>query len=465
MTASTTPNAVRNALTGVLAAVLVAGCASAIAAPRTDKDKTAKAAQVLLAKGKADQAIPLLEGVVAANPGDAALRAMLGHAYLKAGRFDSAVSALGDAMTLGDNSARTALALALANAATGRQRAAVGLLDDWRDSIPAGDLGLALALSGDTARGAAILADALRGGENTAKLRQNLAYAYALDGRWREARLMVATDLPADQVDARLTQWAAAGAPENAPQRVAALLGVQLRSDPGMPTALALSASPAVEQLAVETAAVQPVAEVAQPEAELAPVGSQAAPAMALANYTPPAPVAVAEPVPEPVAVPIPAEPAVVAAFAEAAPAEAASGVQFYSSPVVQPLPLAALAAFVPPARGTSAGRVRSAALTYKTGGSHLVQLGSFASPQGARRAWGIFTGRNPGLRNFRMTITPAVVRGKNFWRVAAAGFDGGAAQGMCASVKRRGGVCFAYSATRAPVPARKSGSPLLARR
>ncbi len=86
--------------------------------------------------------------------------------------------------------------------------------------------------------------------------------------------------------------------------------------------------------------------------------------------------------------------------------------------------------------------------------GSHLVQLGSFASAQGARRGWGVLTARNPELRNYRMVITPAVVNGRNFWRVAAAGFNAGGANGLCSSVKGRGGVCFAYAATRAPAGA-----------
>jgi hypothetical protein len=53
------------------------------------------------------------------------------------------------------------------------------------------------------------------------------------------------------------------------------------------------------------------------------------------------------------------------------------------------------------------------------------------------------------------MTITPAVVNGKNFWRVAAAGFNARSALGMCSSVKARGGACFAYTSlpSRATVP------------
>jgi hypothetical protein len=66
----------------------------------------------------------------------------------------------------------------------------------------------------------------------------------------------------------------------------------------------------------------------------------------------------------------------------------------------------------------------------------------------------GIFTTRNPELRNFRMTITPAVVNGRNFWRVAATGLDGSGARHLCSDVKNRGGACFAYAATHAPAGA-----------
>jgi hypothetical protein len=96
--------------------------------------------------------------------------------------------------------------------------------------------------------------------------------------------------------------------------------------------------------------------------------------------------------------------------------------------------------------------------------GSHAVQLGSFSSPQGARRAWGIFATRNPELRKFKMVVTPAKVRGHNFWRVAAAGFDGRSAQGMCGAVKARGGVCFAYTTIRAVPGVRPAGAPAMAR-
>jgi hypothetical protein len=87
-------------------------------------------------------------------------------------------------------------------------------------------------------------------------------------------------------------------------------------------------------------------------------------------------------------------------------------------------------------------------------GASHAIQLGSFSSEQGARRAWGYYAKRNPELRNFKMAITPATVHGKKFWRVAATGLDGNGAGGLCSKVKNRGGVCFAYSTIGRPANA-----------
>jgi Flp pilus assembly protein TadD len=124
-----------------------------------------------------DKIVVRAERALARSPQNATLRSSLGIAYLQTGRFASATQVLDDAMRLGDNSPRTALSLALAKIGAGRGREAVAILDDWRDGIPASDLGLALALAGESSRGVAILTDALRAGDNTTKLRQNLAYA------------------------------------------------------------------------------------------------------------------------------------------------------------------------------------------------------------------------------------------------------------------------------------------------
>lgn len=432
---------------GAIAALAIAGAGmSQSATARPSPDKTAQAAQTALAKGQVDKAIALSEALVAGAPREPAYRALLGHAYLKAGRFESAVSSFNDAMKLGDNSSRTALGLALSNIAAGKPRDAVAILDDWRDAIPAADLGLALALSGETSRGVAILADTLRGGDASAKVRQNLAYAYALDGRWRDARIMAAMDVPADQLDARLGAWAERAKPEDARLRIAGLINAPLRGDPGQPTALALADNPPAEQLAAEQSGV--VLATKAPAAAAAPAAATELPPAApevvasLAQYAP-----VSAPAPAPVAAPA-AERSFAAAFA--------------AVPTVRPAMAYKVPAKAAPQRQPP--RVRSVALVPASTGNHAVQLGSFSSPQGARRAWGFYATKNPELRRFKMVITPAKVRGRNFWRVAAAGFDGRSAAGMCGTVKARGGVCFAYAALRPAPLGRPATAPVLAK-
>lgn len=455
MIAKSTPSHLRTfgvplGLAGALAVALAASTGfseSVVAKP--SPDRTAAEAQSALKSGKVERAIALAEEVVAANPREPSYRTLLGQAYMKAGRFQSAATTFDDAMKLGDNSARTALALALARTAEGRDREAVAILDDWRDAIPAADLGLALALAGETGRGVAILSDAVRAGDTTPKVRQNLAYAYALDGRWREARVMAEQDVPADQLDARISDWASRAKPEDHQLRVAGLLSVPVRSDPGQPRALALGDNPATEQLAVERAATEIVPAVGAkgelPPAEETPVS--------LAQYRP------------------------LDAPAEAAPApqgfDSAFAGNDSAGSVVQPLPANSAPAVEARPKAPAASqpralashkpglRPRQARVAYATGGSHLVQLGSFSTAQGARRAWGIYAAKNPELKKFNMTITKATVRGKLYWRVAAGGLNGKGASGLCSTVKARGGACFAYAAVRgvpgatAPVYAR----------
>lgn len=445
-------------LAGVMAVAILAGtgfsASSVVAKPAPDR--VAADVQKAISRGDTAKAITMAEGLVAANPREARYRALLGQAYLRAGRFESAAQALDDAMKLGDNSSRTALSLALAHIGSGNNRQAVAILDDWRDAIPAADLGLAYALAGETNRGVAILSDRLRGGENTPKLRQNLAYAYALDGRWREARLMAAQDVPADQLDGRISNWATQTRPEDGRLRVAGMIGVPLRKDSGMPAQLALNASEDQQQLAAETAAQREPAPAVASTAELPPVDANPA---ELAQYQP-----VSAPVATPAAAPAPARPATDGSFAAsfgdapvAAPARASlpdpvparAAAPKAKAPVQAAQAAPASAAHRPGLRPR-----REPAPVAGKGSSHAVQLGSFSSEQGARRAWGYYAKRNPELRNFKMTITPATVRGKKFWRVAATGLDGRGAGGLCSKVKSRGGVCFAYSTINRPANA-----------
>jgi Flp pilus assembly protein TadD len=419
-----------------LASIALAGCATQ-AAPRADL--SAGKAQAALAQGRADQAVSHAEAAVLAEPRNLAYRSTLGAAYMEAGRFQSAATSFQDALTLGDTSPRTALSLALAQVAAGDHRGAEVVLDEWRDRIDPADLGLALALAGKPERGVHVLGNLLRSGTSTPKVRQNLAYAYALQGDWRAARIMAAEDVPADQLDQRLGEWAVLAQPDHNHARVAALLGVPVVGDNGQPAALALHNNPGTEALAVEAATADPVSETAwapsQGElpaiaaAPVEPVVASAAPTASTATDF-------------------------VNAFAAPAPTGAtpaamtADAVRFATAPVVEATP----ARTVEPRRSVRSEPAPTTAAKPVGAGTHLVQLGSFSSEASAKRAWGIYAKRYPQLSQHDMVITKAVVRGKTYFRVSANGFGRDSSRSMCASVKRDGNGCIAWAAN-SPLP------------
>lgn len=417
------------AVTTAMAGALLSGCTTQAAAPASVSASRAEAA---LAAGKHQQAIAHAEAAVLAEPRNAEYRAMLGAAYLDAGRFTSAATSFDDAMKLGDNSPRTALSLALALTGEGKTTDAAALLNDWEDEIATADVGLALALAGQPERGIHLMSYAIRAGDNTPKMRQNLAYAYALAGQWRQARLMAEQDVPADQVSDRIAEWAETAAPELSQARLARLLDVPAGArDAGQPIQLALANTPSLEQLASEASAS------ASPEAELPPVAA-AAPAGELP------PLASVDPSSE---APAP-QPASTFQSAFAAPAAVAPAAVTQDS-----------ARFVQPALQRAAP-----AVAQRAEGTHLVQLGSFASEQGARRAWGIYAKRYPELSGRQMVISEAVVKGKRYWRVSAAGFGRSTANAMCGQVRSGGEGCFAYAEGR-PLPGAVASGVQMARR
>ena len=410
--------AMRNAVTGVLSVVLLAGCTMGEkAAP---SNVSAAEAKAMLAEGRTNAAIDAAEAAVLGAPRDAGYRAGLGNAYLRAGRFEAAATTYEDARRLGDQSARTALSLALARIGGGKADDALEVLAAERAEIAPADLGLAVALAGDPRGGISILSDALRNGQNTAKVRQNLAYSYALAGMWREARLMAAEDVPADQLGNRMAQWASTARPEMVRHRVAALLDAPVIADPGQPQRLALANYPDAAQFASAPVEAEPASLAAAD-----PVGVEAAPMAPLSGSrakAPSAPVAIA-----------------------AAPESPRS--RYVSKPIVQAIaPRSVSAPAVAVARDASPRAVSKA-----DDGTHLVQLGSFSSRARAEKAWNIYLARNPELKGFERLITPANVRGKTYYRVQAAGFDRSGAKAMCGTMARSGEGCLALADRRGP--------------
>ncbi|MFC0204244.1 tetratricopeptide repeat protein [Novosphingobium soli] len=404
----------RFTLCSAMVAALLAGCTGQTPLAGAGNAPTAGAQPGDDVGAAADEAVVRAEGRVAKTPRAAAARSALAQAYLAAGRFGAAATTFEDAVALGDRSPRTGLGLALSYVGAERNAEALDVLGRWRRALPASDYGLAVALAGRPAEAVAVLSDAVRAGENTPKLRQNLAYAYALDGRWAEARVIASQDVPPDQLDARMGEWAARARPGLGQARVASLIGAPLRADPGQPVALALAGFDHAPRTAL-----------AAPVAELPAAGAGA-----------PAPGEEPEPAPQPAAVP-PVRSAIERAFAEgiaahAAPRREQAGEQ----------------------AGEQTGQQKERQAGQQTGerGAHLVQLESFTTREGAQRAWGIYQRRNPALRGHALRITEAEVHGRRYFRVAAEGFARGAAESMCSRVRQSGGDCFAYQSGR-PAP------------
>jgi len=432
-------------VTSALVGGLLSGCA--VLGP--NHAKLAGHAQTALGKGSTVQAIALAEQAVLADPRNAAYRALLGTTYLRAGRFEAARQAYDEAMQLGEDSGKTALSLALADIALGRTAEAADTLNTYRDTIPASDYGLAMAMAGQTPTGIAALTDALRSGENTPKVRQNLAYAYALDGSWREAKLMAQQDVPADKLAARLQSWAIMGQPEDGRRRVASLIGAPLRADSGQPTSLALALFPEPSKLAEEAAA-----KASQQSADLAAAkasdrdGSALAKAAVAALPAAPRAAAPAAPLPslaDASSVPAKAQLAAIDLPPSNTAAPAAGAFGPVSMPKAQPVPAAA-------------------ALAGKA--SPVVQLGSFASADGAQRAWRHVTAQHPVLGSYRSQFTEVTVAGRKFYRVQAAGFPGLAvARQMCQSVKAKGGVCLVMAEPHGVAPPGRPTATRMAQR
>lgn len=422
---------------GAAAAGVVATCAFA-AAPKPEK--AAAEAQAALAKGKIERAITLAEGAVAADPRNAAYRVTLADAYLRAGRFESAKQAYEEALQLGNEKGRVALAFALMQIAQGQNTQASDTLSAYRDSIPAADYGLALALAGQTSQGVAVLADVVRGGENTPKVRQNLAYAFALDGKWPMARAMVEQDLPADKVDQRLSEWALTARPDDARKRVAMLLGAPLRGDAGEPAVLALAAradghnaaAKPAEAPALAAAAATELPPLAAPSnAPVIEVSDKVTGAARPAAATPIDPNADAPAVlqnvkvqaaaPAHVAVPARASVATQPAAIKSAPSRMAikrlPSKAILAKPVMQPTQLAS--------------------------GGVPVQLGAFATPEGAKRAIAHYSARHSALGGHRLDMVKATVNNKVYWRVLARGYEGRSAAATCHAVTAHGGACL----------------------
>lgn len=376
----------------------------------------AKKAEQAFAKGKSDRALTFAELAVEADMQNRDYRGLLARIYMSQGRFVSAERTLMDVMELGQVDPRTVISLALARIAQGNVDSAVMLVEANRSIIPVSDYGLTLALAGRSGDAVNILSDAIRTDTATARTRQNLALAYALDGRWRDARVMASQDMAQSRVNERIAEWAQFARPEAYTLRVAGLLKVRPNmADTGQPVRLALTAG-APSALAMAEVPVAPVETAPQPTmAELAAVG--------------PAPVADSIGFAAVEAAVKMAEEAPVAAAQDAPLIKASEGP---AKAAVSPAPVKLALADVPASKPVAKAS------------THLVQLGAFSNAANAAAAWNKYSKRYGVLSGLDSASTSVTVNGKKFVRLAATGFTSGAsANAACSKIKAQGGVCL----------------------
>ncbi len=372
--------------------------------------KAAVKARAAMAKKKFDVAISLAETAVASNLRNASYRMLLAQAYLGAGRFVSAETSFADVLTLSPDQGRAALNLALVQVARDKKDQALVTLKEYRDRIAGVDFGLALALAGDTKEGVRVLELLAREPGVDARVRQNLAFSYALDGQWAPARAMAATDLGETAADARLLEWAAFARPGGAQAQVASLLGISpVSDDRGQPLRLALKER--AEQSAMAASAPIP-----------SPTASADVPAaMPTADAT----------------LPVFETGAASASVAPAVEVDTAAGSA--DVPLIR-------AAGAPSRQTAAAGRSSVATLPKPRrfeAGKFVVQLGAYANAAVSHDAWQRLAPRY-GLRGFEPANASARVGRTSVIRLSVGGFAS-RAEGMriCARIKTAGGKCF----------------------
>lgn len=437
------------------------------ASPQSNPARAARAAErasEALERGRHERAVRFAEEAVAAAPANAEYRVLLGQVYMADGRFASAEASFDAARQLGADHPRVIIGHALALIATGRNQQALDLIDANAGTLPASDFGLALALAGQAERGALVLTDVVRAGDSTPRDRQNLALAYALAGRWLEARLIGAQDIGPARIAERMQQWAAMAQAGDPRHRIAGLIGADIVEDPGMPVRLALGSSPAMQMAAAPVADPAPLAEFAP-----APLESGAQLVAELLDAAEPE----AQPAPS-VAVAVAETPAPAAAPA-AQQGVMHDGILFVSNPIIQPLrgvvamvaPLAEPSAAAAPAPAPRPVRVAgraSVAPTAPTGqaatapaaapaaapsgpvrtSGWAIQLGAFDSVGVARNGWTNHSRRYSQLAGHDGVSVSATVGGRTVYRLVATGFDSRAdAQATCSAMRRQGSDCF----------------------
>lgn len=398
--------------------------------------KSADQARAALEAGKTSKAVTLAEAAVAATPRDAGHRALLGQAYLNDGRFASATAALTEAMELGATDGNTVIALTLAYIAQGKNADAMALLKDNQDNVPASDLGLALALAGDTNGALYVLSEAARAPGADARTRQNLALTFALSGRWAQARVLAAQDLSPAKIETRMAEWSKLAEQPDAQLRIASLIGTTAQSDAGMPVRLALAnfggtqMAAAADGVEMASADPAPVEAYAPPPPVMVDAGS------AIRSVELPMPQRDENGVVPVTELPTP-QPSGEVIMADAAPYRAAPRVAGEAAETLRPAQQQALelATVILP---------KAMAFDAKKPTGWAVQLGAYDSLGIAKEKWSTLKKKSSLLASYPASSHAANVKGRTFYRLTVNGLATRAdASQICSELKAQGQACF----------------------
>ena len=341
-------------------------------------------------------------------------------------------------LDLNPSNPRVSLKLALTKIALGKPDTARTIVEDIKSSLSAADYGLAMTLIGDTETAMTALEAEVRANGGDMRTRQNLAFAYALSGKWPQARVLASQDLSPDLVDSRMTEWALLTRPKASYDQVASILGVKPVYDAGQPVALALNnrrtASP-VQVAAVAGDSVEIEVATADPVAAYAPAEVAAVSPSAERQY-------VYEMGPRREIVQ-----SIPASFGpKAKPAVRIAGKASVQAPLVKaqtkPIKTALAQPKTAPAVKLAAAAPKAAKAS--VAGKYVVQLGAFASPASAKASWSKLAGKADSLASKNAVTASVSIKGKTLHRLAVQGFATLAdAQEACQQVKSAGGQCF----------------------
>jgi len=165
--------------------------------------------QALRATGQRSQAVAVLEQATLAHPGDKALLAGYGRALADNGKFQQAFDVLSRAHSPDNPDWRILSVQGTALDQLGRHDEARRYYASALKIVPdeptvLSNLGLSYVLSKELPKAEEILRQAYANNRSDARVRQNLALAVGLQGRFAEAEQIVRADLPAEEAAANV---------------------------------------------------------------------------------------------------------------------------------------------------------------------------------------------------------------------------------------------------------------------